>query len=248
LRATWVLKRTNNMLLELKDVRVYYGKAEALKGVSIMVEEGSIVVLIGSNGAGKTTMLRTISGLKKVTSGQIFFEGKSIDGATPREIVVLGIAHVPEGRQIFPYMTVRENLAVGAYARKDKSGVIKSLEMVYTYFPILKERARQMGGSLSGGEQQMLAIGRALMTKSRLILMDEPSLGLSPTMVTTIGKVITNINQQERVSILLVEQNARMALRLAQRGYVIETGKIVLEGDCKELINNEEVRKAYLGG
>jgi branched-chain amino acid transport system ATP-binding protein len=236
------------MLLELKDVRVYYGKAEALKGVSIMVEEGSIVVLIGSNGAGKTTMLRTISGLKKVTSGQIFFEGKSIDGATPREIVVLGIAHVPEGRQIFPYMTVRENLAVGAYARKDKSGVIKSLEMVYTYFPILKERARQMGGSLSGGEQQMLAIGRALMTKSRLILMDEPSLGLSPTMVTTIGKVITNINQQERVSILLVEQNARMALRLAQRGYVIETGKIVLEGDCKELINNEEVRKAYLGG
>jgi branched-chain amino acid transport system ATP-binding protein len=236
------------MLLELKDIIVHYGKAEALKGVSIMVEEGSIVVIIGSNGAGKTTTLRTISGLKKVTSGQIFFEGKRIDSTTTQEIVALGIAHVPEGRQIFPYMTVKENLAVGAYVRKDKLGVNKSLEMVYTYFPILKERARQMGVSLSGGEQQMLAIGRALMTKSRLILMDEPSIGLSPTMVTTIGKVITNINQQEGVSILLVEQNARMALRLAKRGYVMETGRVVLEGDCKELVGNEEVKKAYLGG
>ena len=236
------------MLLEVKDVRVHYGKVEALKGISIGLEEGGIITLIGANGAGKTTMLRAISGLIKVTSGQIWFDGKRIDGASPQKIVAWGIGHVPEGRKLFPYMTVRENLATGAYTRKDNVGVSRDLEMVYSYFPILKGRSRQQAGSLSGGEQQMLAIGRALMTKARLILMDEPSLGLSPVMVTTFAEVITNINQQEGVSIVLVEQNARMALRVAQWGYVLEVGRITLGGDSSDLIQSEQVKKAYLGG
>lgn len=248
MRATWALKRANNMLLEAKDIRVHYDRIEALKGVSIELEEGGMIALIGANGAGKTTMLRAISGLKRVTSGQIWFDGERIDRASPQNIVAWGIAHVPEGRRIFPYMTVYENLKMGAYTRKDRKGISKDLEKVYSYFPILKERSRQRGGSLSGGEQQMLAIGRALMTRARLILMDEPSLGLSPVMVKTISQVIGDINQGEGVSILLVEQNTRMALRLAQWGYVIETGRVTLEGNSSDLINDERVRKAYLGG
>jgi branched-chain amino acid transport system ATP-binding protein len=236
------------MLLEIRDIRVHYDKVEALKGVSINVDEGSVVVLIGANGAGKSTVLRAISGLKELTSGQILFRSKPIDRLPPRSIVAGGIAHVPEGRRIFPYMTVYENLRMGAYLRQGQKGISKDLEMVYEHFPILRQRARQQGGSLSGGEQQMLALARALMAKPTLLLMDEPSLGLSPIMVTTIGKIITDLNREEGLSILLVEQNARLALRLAQRGYVIETGRIVLEGDVKNLANDERVKKAYLGG
>lgn len=238
----------NNILLEVKDIRVYYDRIEALKGISVELEEGGMIALIGANGAGKTTMLRAISGLKRVASGEIWFDGERIDTASPQQIVASGIAHVPEGRRIFPYMTVYENLKMGAYTRKDKEEISRDLERLYSYFPILKERTRQQGGSLSGGEQQMLAIGRALMTGARLILMDEPSLGLSPMMVKTISKVISDINREESVSILLVEQNTRMALRLAQRGYVIETGRVTLQGDSRELINDERVKKAYLGG
>lgn len=236
------------MLLEVKDIIVHYDRIEALKGVSIELEEDGMIALIGANGAGKTTMLRAISGLKRPTSGEIWFDGKRIDRASPQEIVARGIAHVPEGRRVFPYMTVYENLKMGAYTRKDKEGIIEDLEKVYSYFPILKERSRQKGGSLSGGEQQMLAIGRALMTRARLLLMDEPSLGLSPVMVRKISGVISDINQKEEVSILLVEQNTRVALMLTQQGYVLETGKVTLKGDSKDLIKDERVRKAYLGG
>ena len=246
MRATWALKRVNNMLLELKDIRAHYDQVEALKGVSVELEEGTIVVLIGANGAGKSTMLKVISGLKKLTSGQIRFRGERIDGASPQSIVRRGIAHVPEGRRVFPYMTVYENLRMGAYTRKDGDGITKGLEMIYESFPILRERAKQQAGSLSGGEQQMLAIARALMSKATLILMDEPSLGLSPLMVSTIAEVITNINRQG-ISILLVEQNARMALRVAQRGYVMETGRITVQGDTQSLASDEQVKKAYLG-
>jgi branched-chain amino acid transport system ATP-binding protein len=242
------VNKVNNILLEVKDIRVYYDRIEALKGISVELEEGGMIALIGANGAGKTTMLRAISGLKRVASGEIWFDGERIDTASPQQIVASGIAHVPEGRRIFPYMTVYENLKMGAYTRKDKEEISRDLERLYSYFPILKERTRQQGGSLSGGEQQMLAIGRALMTGARLILMDEPSLGLSPMMVKTISKVISDINREESVSILLVEQNTRMALRLAQRGYVIETGRVTLQGDSRELINDERVKKAYLGG
>lgn len=235
------------MLLEVKDLTVLYDRVEALKGISLTVEEGNIVVLIGSNGAGKTTTLRTISGLKRPTAGQILFKRKRIDIASPQSIVAEGIAHVPEGRRTFPYMTVYENLRMGAYLQKDKTGFYKDLEKVYEYFPILKERAKQQAGSLSGGEQQMLAIARALMARPTLLLMDEPSLGLSPIVVTAIGTIISNLNREEGMSILLVEQNARMALRLAQRGYVMETGSVILEGDAKDLINDKRVIKAYLG-
>ena len=235
------------MLLEVKDLTVLYDRVEALKGISLTVEEGNIVVLIGSNGSGKTTTLRTISGLKRPTAGQILFKRKRIDTASPQSIVAEGIAHVPEGRRTFPYMTVYENLRMGAYLQKDKTGFYKDLEKVYEYFPILKERAKQQAGSLSGGEQQMLAIARALMARPTLLLMDEPSLGLSPIVVTAIGTIISNLNREEGMSILLVEQNARMALRLAQRGYVMETGSVILEGDAKDLINDKRVIKAYLG-
>lgn len=236
------------MLLEVKDIRVHYEKIEALKGVSVELEEGGMIALIGANGAGKTTLLRAISGLKRVTSGEIWFAGKRIDRVSPQEIVALGIAHVPEGRRIFPYMTVHENLKMGAFTRKDRERISEDLEKVYSYFPILKNRARQKGESLSGGEQQMLAIGRALMVRAKLILMDEPSLGLSPVVAKTISKVISDINRWEGASILLVEQNTRMALKLTRWGYVIETGMISLEGDSKDIINDERVKKAYLGG
>ena len=235
------------MLLEIKDLKVHYGKAEALKGISMGIEEGTIVTLIGANGAGKTTTLRTISGAKAPTSGKIWFQGERIDDLPPHEIARRGIAHVPEGRRVLATMTVLENLEMGAYLRKDKSGIARDLENLYEHFPVLKERRRQMAGSLSGGEQQMLATARAMMAGPKLLLMDEPSMGLSPVLVEEVGKMIANINQTG-VTIMLVEQNARIALRLADRAYVLEVGNIVLAGEAKELINDEHVKKAYLGG
>lgn len=235
------------MLLNLKGVTVHYYKIAAIRDISIEVEEGSIVTLIGSNGAGKTTTLRTISGLKHPTMGEIWFEDHRIDRLAPEKINKLGIAQVPEGRRVFPQMTVMENLQMGAFLRGDKDGIDRDLETVFRHFPILKDRQKQYAGTLSGGEQQMLAMGRALMSNPKLLLLDEPSLGLSPLLVMEVAKIIRNINQAGR-TIVLVEQNARLALSLAQKGYVLETGNIVLAGDCKDLRENEEVKKAYLGG
>ena len=235
------------MLFEIKDLRIHYEGAEALKGISLDVEEGEIVTLIGSNGAGKTTTLRAISGLKSPTAGEIWFEGRRIDQMSPQDVVRLGIIHVPQGRELFPYMSVLENLKLGAFLRRDRGKIKKDLENLLEYFPRLKERSQQQAGTLSGGEQQMLAIACALMGNSRLLLLDEPSSGLSPIMVREIGKIIADINQRG-TSILLVEQNARLALRLAHRGYVLETGTIVLHGSAKELLRSEHVKKAYLGG
>lgn len=234
------------MLFEIKDLRIHYEGAEALKGISLEVEEGEIVTLIGSNGAGKTTTLRAISGLKRPTSGEIWFEGRRIDQMSPQDIVRIGIIHVPQGRELFPYMSVLENLKLGAFLRRDRGKIKKDLENLLEYFPGLKERSRQQAGTLSGGEQQMLAIACALMGNSRLLLLDEPSSGLSPIMVKEIGKIVSDINQRG-TSILLVEQNARLALGLASRGYVLETGNIVLHGEAKELMHSEHVKKAYLG-
>jgi branched-chain amino acid transport system ATP-binding protein len=235
------------MLLEIKDLRVHYGRAEALKGISVVVHEGSIVTLIGANGAGKTTTLRAISGLKRPSSGEIIFWEKRIDGMPAHRIVKIGIAHIPEGRMVFAPMTVLDNLKMGAHRRKDRGGIAKDLNNIYDHFPVLKERLGQLAGSLSGGEQQMLATARALMARPKLLLMDEPSMGLSPLMVGQVGKIIKNINQ-DGVSIMLVEQNARMALSLANTAYILEVGRIVLEGNAKELANDDNVRKAYLGG
>jgi branched-chain amino acid transport system ATP-binding protein len=231
----------------VQSLKVFYERVEALKGISIEMERGAIVTLIGANGAGKSTILRAISGLIGGVSGEIFFEEKRIDGLSPQEIVRAGIAHVPEGRRVFPYMTVRENLMLGAFRRKDREGIPADLEAVFEHFPILRDRRSQAAGSLSGGEQQMLAIGRALMSQPRLLLLDEPSLGLAPLMVKEVGRIILDINQR-KVGIILVEQNAQMALRLAHAGYVLETGSITLQGKTSELIDNEHVRKAYLGG
>jgi branched-chain amino acid transport system ATP-binding protein len=235
------------MLLEIEDLRVLYGKAEALKGISLTVDEGEVVSIIGANGAGKTTLLRTISGLKEPNSGQIRFQGKRIDRVPAYNIVKMGIAHIPSGRMIFALMTVLDNLKIGAYLRGDKYQIDRDLETMYQHFPILQERTRQQAGSLSGGEQQMLAIGRALMARPKLLLMDEPGMGLSPVLVTEVSKIIRDINK-EGLSVLLVEQNVRMALKLAKRAYVMQVGTIILEGDADKLINNELVKKAYLGG
>ena len=234
------------MLLELKDVWIHYRKVAAVQGISISVEEGEIVTLIGANGAGKSTTLRTISGLKRVTSGEIEFAGERIDRIAPENVTKLGIAHVPEGRHVFPYMSVLENLEMGAYLRTDKAAISKGYEEVFEHFPRLKERRKQQAGTLSGGEQQMLAMGRALMNDPKLILMDEPSLGLSPILCREIAKIIRDLHQAGR-TIVLVEQNARLALALAQKGYVMETGKIALEGPASELRENDEVQHTYLG-
>jgi branched-chain amino acid transport system ATP-binding protein len=235
------------MLFEIKDLRVNYGGAEVLKGITLELEDGEIVTLIGSNGAGKTTTLRTISGLKSPTSGEIWFEGKRIDTMLPQNVVRIGINHVPQGRELFPYMSVSENLRLGAFLRKDSNRINNDLTNLLEHFPKLKERSRQQAGTLSGGEQQMLAIACALMANPRLLLLDEPSSGLAPIMVKEIGEVVSTINQRG-TSILLVEQNARLALRLAHRGYVLETGTIVLHGSAKQLLRSKHVKKAYLGG
>lgn len=234
------------MLLEVKDLWVHYGRAEALRGISCGVEEGAIVALIGSNGAGKTTILRTISGLNSPTSGEIWFKNKRIDCSLPHDIIKQGIGHAPEGRAIFPYMSVLENLRLGAFLRKDREQVEEDLDDLFKHFPVLKERERQQARTLSGGEQQMLDIACALMAKPELLLLDEPSLGLSPMNVEEIGRIVHDINERG-VSVILVEQNARLALGLAHKGYVLETGSVVLEGDAKELMNSEHVKRAYLG-
>ena len=234
------------MLLSVKDLRVRYGKVEAVKGVSFEVAEGDIVTLLGANGAGKTSILHSISGLVKPAAGEIRFRDERLDGKKSSEIIKLGLGHVPEGRHLFPYMTVQDNLLMGAYARTD-SAVKGDLELTYERFPILKERRNQIAGSMSGGEQQILAIARALMGRPKLLLMDEPSIGLSPIMVEKVAEVIRSINQGE-VSILLVEQNAAMALQLANRGYVVEVGRIVVSGTRDELLTTDTVKKAYLGG
>jgi branched-chain amino acid transport system ATP-binding protein len=234
------------MQLELTDVTVHYGKVEAVKGVSLEVGAGDIVALVGANGAGKTTLLRTISGLNVPTAGEIRFAGQRVDRVRPAQIVRLGIGHVPEGRKVFPSMTVLENLLMGAYSRRDRGAVRQDVTAVYRHFPVLAERQGQLAGTLSGGEQQMLAIGRALMSKPKLMLMDEPSLGLSPIVVEQIAKIVTSINK-EGTSIVLVEQNVALALKLANRGYVMATGEMVLHGKSSDLLRNEEVTKAFLG-
>lgn len=235
------------MLLNLKDITVCYHKVSAIRNITIEVDEGSIVTLIGANGAGKSTTLRAISGLNHPTTGEIWFQDKRIDKLPPEKINKAGIAQVPEGRRIFPQMTVKENLMMGAFLRNDTAEIERDLKMVFHHFPVLKDRQKQAGGTLSGGEQQMLAMGRALMSNPKLILMDEPSLGLSPIMCQEIAKIIKDIHAEGR-TIVLVEQNARLALALAEKGYVLETGNIVLEGPAKDLRENAEVKKAYLGG
>ncbi|MBI5694829.1 MAG: ABC transporter ATP-binding protein [Nitrospirae bacterium] len=233
-------------MLELNGVHAFYGPIEALKGVSLRVEKGEIVSLLGGNGAGKSTTLMTISGVMKARSGEVSYNGRPISGMRPDEVVGLGVCQVPEGRRIFSRLTVRENLDMGAYTVRDKGLIQKNLDEVFGLFPVLKERSGQPGGTLSGGEQQMLAIGRALMSSPELLLLDEPSLGLAPIVVSKIFKIIKDINERG-VTVLLVEQNANAALRLAHRAYVIETGRITLEGKASELLANEQVRKAYLG-
>jgi branched-chain amino acid transport system ATP-binding protein len=236
------------MRLEIKDLRVHYGKIEAIKGISVVVNQGEIVTLIGANGAGKTTTLKTISGLRKVSSGSIIFDGQDISKVAAHERVDLGISQAPEGRGIFPGMTVLENLEIGKFNRKNrKSEMNEDLERVYHLFPRLKERATQAGGTLSGGEQQMLAIGRALMARPKVLLLDEPSMGLAPMMIANIFRIITEINTELGTTILLVEQNAQQALQRAHRAYVLETGKVVKEAKASDLLNDPDVRAAYLG-
>ena len=232
-------------MLEVRDLHVYYGEIHALKGISFSVRQGEIVTLLGNNGAGKTTTLRTLSGLLAARGGDVQLEGASLLGTAPHDVVLKGVTHVPEGRRIFNRLTVVENLEMGAYTRGD-SGIGQDMERVFTVFPRLKERRTQVAGTLSGGEQQMLAIGRALMAKPRLLLLDEPSMGLAPVLVEQIFETVLTINRQG-VTILLVEQNAAMALSIAERGYVLETGRLALEGRARELADNPEVRRAYLG-
>jgi branched-chain amino acid transport system ATP-binding protein len=244
-----LLKPTSvqNPIISLKDIRVHYEGVLAVKGVSLEVETGKIASIIGANGAGKTSILRAISNVKPLTSGEIWFESQRIDKMPPYFIVEIGIIQVLEGRRIFPQLTVEENLKVGAYVRQDKREVVKDIENIIELFPQLRGKKSQKGGSLSGGEQQMLAIGRALMAKPKLLLLDEPSLGLAPLIIKDLAKIITEINQKG-ISILLAEQNARLAFNLSHWGYVMQTGEIVLEGESAALLSKEEVRRAYIGG
>ena len=233
-------------MLEIRDLKVYYGMIQAIKGISFDVNQGEVIALIGANGAGKTTTLQTITGTLSPKSGSIFFEGTDITKVPGHKIVSLGMAHVPEGRRVFSQLSVLENIKLGAYTRKDKKEVEESIRRVYKSFPRLEERKNQLAGTLSGGEQQMLAMGRALVSKPRIILMDEPSMGLSPIFVEEVFRIIKEISA-EGTTVLLVEQNAKKALTIADRAYVLETGRIVLQGDAKDLLNNESVKKAYLG-
>lgn len=235
-------------LLKFSDVELYYDHVYALKGVSVDLARGETVALIGANGAGKSSILRAITGLRRIKSGSIHFDGRRIDALNPADIVRLGIAMVPEGRRVFPYMSVRDNLLMGAFTRSDAAGVKASLDMVLARFPRLRERFAQAAGTMSGGEQQMLVIGRALMAKPRLLLLDEPSLGVAPKFVQDIARSIVAINRDEQVSVLLVEQNSRMALRISQRAYALSTGRVALSGVSKELLADDRVRSLYLGG
>ena len=234
-------------MLSLIDVHTFYGNIQALKGVSLDVQEGEIITLIGANGAGKSTTLMSISGLVPPRSGDIQFMGQSISRVSPNKIVAMGISQVPEGRRIFPYLSVLENLDMGAFLRNDRDGVQNDLDYVFSLFPILAERRHQAGGTLSGGEQQMLAISRALMARPRLLLLDEPSLGLAPLVVKQIFEIIKKINSESKTTIFLVEQNANLALKVAHRGYVMENGQITLADDAQRLLTNENVKRAYLG-
>lgn len=234
-------------MLQVENITVYYGNIQAIKGVTLDIQEGEIVTLTGAKGAGKSTLLKTVSGLLKPKEGQILYEGKPIGGKAAQAIVKQGISHVPEGRRIFANMTVEENLQLGAYLRRDRAGIKKDMEQVYELFPRLLERVKQQAGTLSGGEQQMLAMGRALMAKPKLLLLDEPSMGLAPLLVKTIFRIIEEI-KASGTTILLVEQNAHLALSIADRAYVMETGRIVLSGTANELTESEEVKMAYLGG
>jgi branched-chain amino acid transport system ATP-binding protein len=237
-----------NQILKFAGVELYYDHVYALKNVSLDVNEGETVALIGANGAGKSSILRAITGLRKIKTGEVHFNGQRIDGASPDAIVRLGIAMVPEGRRVFPYMSVKDNLLMGAFTRTDKAEIARSLEMVLGRFPRLKERYSQAAGTMSGGEQQMLVIGRALMSKPKLLLLDEPSLGVAPKLVQDIARSIVAINRDEKVSVLLVEQNSRMALRISQRTYALTTGAIALSGNSADLLNDDRVKKLYLGG
>jgi len=233
--------------LKVSNIESYYGPIMAIKGISLEVREGARVTILGANGAGKTTVLKTISGVIEPEKGSIEFMGRKIDGMAPEKIVRLGISHVPEGREVFHDLTIKENLMMGAFLRKDRAGTQKDLGTVHGYFPILKNRASQLAGSLSGGEQQMLAIARALMARPKLLLLDEPSLGLAPFLVKEIYEIMKRINQEQRTTTLLVEQNALMALTFAQYGYILELGRIVMADACKELMENEDVKEFYLG-
>ncbi len=237
-----------NKILSFANVELYYDHVYALKGVSLEVREGETVALIGANGAGKSSILRAITGLRRIRSGEIHYQGERIDGTGPDAIVKMGISMVPEGRRVFPFMSVRDNLLMGAFTRSDKAEIARSLEMVLERFPRLKERYSQAAGTMSGGEQQMLVIGRALMSKPRLLLLDEPSLGIAPKLVQDIARSIVAINRDEKVSVLLVEQNSRMALRISQRAYALSTGSVALSGKSAELLNDERVKRLYLGG
>ena len=235
-------------LLTVSNAELYYDHVYALKSVSIEVNEGETVALIGANGAGKSSILRAITGLRKLKSGEVLFDGKRIDGTAPDAIVKLGIAMVPEGRRVFPLMSVRDNLLMGAFTRSDKAGIQQTLDSVLARFPRLQERYSQQASTLSGGEQQMMVIGRALMAKPRLLLLDEPSLGVAPKLVQDIARSIVAINREEKVSVLLVEQNSRMALRISQRAYVLTTGTVALAGNSSEMLSDERVKALYLGG
>ena len=234
-------------LLKIRNIETYYGPIMAIKGVSLDIEEGSIVTILGANGAGKTTILKTISGVMEPEKGTIEFNGERIDRLLPSKIVEIGISQVPEGREVFPDLTVRENLMMGSYLRSDSDGIKQDLEIIYGYFPILKDRPNQLGGNLSGGEQQMLAIARALMARPKLLLLDEPSLGLSPIYIKDIYNIVKRINKEQKTTMLVVEQNARVALSLAQYGYVLDLGRFVMENTCEELMENEDVKEFYLG-
>ncbi|MBL0714105.1 MAG: ABC transporter ATP-binding protein [Desulfosarcina sp.] len=234
-------------MLELDDIKTFYGNIQALKGVSLEIAAGEIVTLIGANGAGKTTTLMSICGAVPPRAGDIKFEGRSIRNMRPNEIVALGISQVPEGRRIFPYLSVAENLDMGAFLRNDRDGIKEDIEYIYSLFPILAERRHQAGGTLSGGEQQMLALSRAIMARPRMLLLDEPSLGLAPLVVKRIFEIVRKINSENKTTIFLVEQNANLALKVAHRGYVMENGRIIMSDRAENLLVNEEVRKAYLG-
>jgi branched-chain amino acid transport system ATP-binding protein len=234
-------------LLSIAGVETSYGPIQAIRGISLDVGRAQIVAILGANGAGKTTVLRTISGAMRATRGQILFQGRDIGGLLPDQIMRLGVCHVPEGREVFPLLTVRENLMMGAYTRRDRDGIARDLALCYGYFPVLRERASQRAGLLSGGEQQMLAISRGLMGRPKLLLLDEPSLGLSPLLVTQIFAIIRRIQQEQDVAILLVEQNAHVALKTADYGYVLEVGRIVMQDDCASLMQKADIKEFYLG-
>ena len=235
-------------ILRFENIELYYDHVYALKGVSLEIHEGETVALIGANGAGKSSILRAITGLQPLTKGEIYYQGNRLDGTSPDEIVKNGIAMVPEGRRVFPYMSIKDNLLMGAFTRTDKADIARTLEMVLGRFPRLKERYSQSAGTLSGGEQQMMVIGRALMAKPKLLLLDEPSLGIAPKLVQDIARSIVEINRDEKVSVLLVEQNSRMALRISHRAYAMATGEVVLDGQSADLLEDDRIKKLYLGG